>query len=171
MTLPNRVHKSISHTQSYTPKFTVLLHCQGRGRGTCLSGCFSEVRLVSFPVCVRSFAAVCLGSRSDSRSRHVGCCPVCFHSNPNQAHLIQHLEQGCPTLFLEVYCPVCFHSNPNQAHIIQHLEQVCPTLFLEIYCPVGFHSNPNQAHITTSRAGLPNPVPGGLLSCRFSLQP
>ena len=98
--------------------------------------------------------------------------PVGFHSNPNKAHLIQQLEQGCPTLFLEIYHPVGFHSNPNKAHLIQQLEQGCPTLFLELYHPVGFHSNPNKAtpH-STARAGLPNPVPGDLPSCRVSLQP
>ena len=73
--------------------------------------------------------------------------PVGFHSNPNKAHLIQQLEQSCPTLFLEIYHPVGFHSNPNKAHLIQQLEQSCPTLFLEIYRPVGFHSNPNKAHL------------------------
>ena len=73
--------------------------------------------------------------------------PVGFHSNPNKAHLIQRLEQGCPTLFLEIYRPVGFHSNPNKAHLIQQLEQGCPTLFLEIYRPVGFHSNPHKAHL------------------------
>ena len=34
------------------------------------------------------------------------------------ALLIQQLEQGCPTLFLEI-CPVGFHSNPNKAHLIK----------------------------------------------------
>ena len=48
----------------------------------------------------------------------------------------------------------------------------CPTLFLEIYHPVGFHSNPNKAHlILAASAGLPNPVPGDLPSCMYSLQP
>ena len=90
--------------------------------------------------------------------------PVGFHSYHNKAHLIQQLE-----LFLG---PAGFQSNPNKAHLIQQLEQGWPTLFLEIYRPVGFHSNPNKAtpH-STARAGLANPAPGDLPSCRFSHQP
>ena len=101
-----------------------------------------------------------------------GFIPECqqtgLHSNPNKAHLIQQLEQGCPTLFLEIYCPVGLHSNPNKAHLIQQLEQGCPTLFLEIYHPVGLHSNPNKAHLIQQLEQgcptlfLPNPVPGDL---------
>ena len=100
------------------------------------------------------------------------CHPLGFHSNPNKAHLIQQLEQGCPTLFLEIYHPVGFHSNPNKAHLIQQLEQGCPTLFLEIYRPVGLHSNPNKAHLIQQlEQGCPTLFHVDLPSCRFSLQP
>ena len=59
----------------------------------------------------------------------------------------QQLEQGCPTLFLEIYHPVDLHSNPNKAHLIQQREQGCPILLLEIYHPVGFHVDPNFTHL------------------------
>uniref|UniRef100_A0A0E9WWA3 Uncharacterized protein n=1 Tax=Anguilla anguilla TaxID=7936 RepID=A0A0E9WWA3_ANGAN len=54
---------------------------------------------------------------------------------------MQQLEQGCPTLCLEIYHPVGFHSNSSKVHLIQQLEQGCQTL------------------------------PGNLLSCMFTLQP
>ena len=50
-----------------------------------------------------------------------------FHSNSNKAHPIQQLDQGCPTLFQEIYHHVGFHSSPNKAHIIEQLEQWFPT--------------------------------------------
>ena len=60
-------------------------------------------------------------------------------------HLIQQLEQGYPTLFLDICRPLGFLSNPNKAHLIQQLEQGCPTLFLDICRPIGFHANPNKS--------------------------
>uniref|UniRef100_A0A0E9PW64 Uncharacterized protein n=1 Tax=Anguilla anguilla TaxID=7936 RepID=A0A0E9PW64_ANGAN len=39
---------------------------------------------------------------------------------------IQQLEQGCPTLLLEIYPPVGFHSNPNKALLTQQSQShVC----------------------------------------------
>lgn len=40
--------------------------------------------------------------------QHVG-----FHWNPNKAHLVGQLEQGCLTLFLGIYRPVDFNLNLN----------------------------------------------------------
>ena len=46
------------------------------------------------------------------------------------------IEQGCPTLFLEINHPVGFHSNPDKAHLIEQLEQGCPTLLLWLGSPL-----------------------------------